>query len=87
MSIKAYIKMHLHQPPVLLKWKNKENLYLCPDKTPITMESKTKSTGIWWLLFILSVPLYIYLAMEVGFTNVWVLPFMCWFLAKACDII
>jgi len=52
------------------------------------MESKTKkATGIWWILFILSVPLYIYLCMEVGFTNVYLLPFMTYFLVKALDII
>jgi hypothetical protein len=52
------------------------------------MESKTKkSTGIWWLLLLLSVPVYIYLAMEVGFTNVYLLPFVCYFFVKAVDII
>ena len=52
------------------------------------MESKTKkSTGIWWVLFLLALPLYIYLAMEVGFTNVYLLPFLCYFLVKALDII
>jgi hypothetical protein len=81
-------KNALASAPVLLNLKNKENLYLSGDKTRNTMETKTKSkTGIWWLLFVLSVPLYIYLALEVGFTNVWVLPFMCYFLVKALDII
>ncbi|TDX00991.1 hypothetical protein [Dinghuibacter silviterrae] len=52
------------------------------------MESNTKkSTLIWWILFLLSVPLYIYLAMEVGFTNVYLLPFVCYFFVKAVDII
>lgn len=63
------------------------SLYLRAHKTGITMETKTKSTGIWWLLFLLAVPLYIYLAMEVGFTNVYLLPFLCYFMVKALDII
>lgn len=84
----TYIKVHYHQHWVILKRKNKENLYLRADKTGNTMESKTKkSTGIWWLLFLISAPLYTYLALEVGFTNVYLLPFLCYFLVKALDII
>ena len=50
------------------------------------METKTKkSTLIWWVLFLLSVPLYVYLCLEVGFTNVYLLPFVCYFLVKSLD--
>jgi beta-lactamase class D len=79
--------MHLHQHPFFLNLKNKENLYLRGDKTGNTMETKKKSTLGWWAAFILATPLYIYLAMEVGFTNVYLIPFYCYFLVKALDII
>lgn len=54
----------------------------------MTMENKAKSsTLIWWVLFIVCTPLFIYLAMEQGFSCVYLLPFYSYFLVKACDII
>lgn len=86
--MKTYIKVHYHQHRLILKRKNTENLYLRADKTGNTMETNTKkSTLIWWVLFLIAVPTYIYLAMEQGFTNVYLLPFLCYFFVKAIDII
>ncbi|HEX4373177.1 MAG TPA: hypothetical protein VHZ50_07745 [Puia sp.] len=51
------------------------------------MEQTKKSTGLYWILFILSVGLFLFLYTVIGGVCIMTLPLVCTFLAKALDII
>jgi hypothetical protein len=51
------------------------------------MEGTKKSTGLFWILFILSVIAFIWLYTIVGGVCILTLPFICTFFGKALDII
>ncbi|HLX90639.1 MAG TPA: hypothetical protein VKR32_03095 [Puia sp.] len=51
------------------------------------MEETRKSTGIYWILFILSVIAFFGLYTIIGGVCIITLPFVCTFFAKALDII
>jgi hypothetical protein len=51
------------------------------------MEGAKKSTGLYWILFILSVAAFFVLYTVIGGVCILTLPFVCTFFAKALDII
>jgi hypothetical protein len=51
------------------------------------MEETKKSTGIYWLLFFISSAVFAYLCMFHGDLLSAAIPFVCFFLVKALDII
>ncbi|MBI1781242.1 MAG: hypothetical protein HYR66_07710 [Sphingobacteriales bacterium] len=51
------------------------------------MEETKKSTGLYWLLFFLSTAIFVYLCMYHGDLLSAAIPFVCFFLVKALDII
>jgi hypothetical protein len=53
----------------------------------LLMEETKKSTGLYWLLFFLSTAIFIYLCMYHGDLLSAAIPFVCFFLVKALDII
>src|ERR1700675_1413110 len=63
---------------------NRELEYICATK--IYMENTKKYTGLYWILFILSVVAFIGLYLVIGGVSILVLPFSCTFFAKALDI-
>jgi hypothetical protein len=50
------------------------------------MENTKKSTGIYWILFIISVIAFFGLYQVIGGVSILALPFICTFFAKALDI-
>lgn len=50
-------------------------------------ETTTKRTGLYWLLFFLSSAVFAYLCMYHGDLLSTAIPFVCFFLVKALDII
>jgi len=50
------------------------------------MESNKKSTGIYWLLFVISVVAFFGLYQVIGGVCIMVLPFTCTWFAKALNI-
>jgi hypothetical protein len=50
------------------------------------MENTKKGTGIYWLLFIVSVIAFFGLYRVIGGVCILTLPFVCTFFAKALDI-
>jgi hypothetical protein len=58
--------------------------YICV--TNNDMENTKKYTGLYWILFILSVIAFIGLYQVIGGVSILVLPFNCTFFAKALDI-
>jgi hypothetical protein len=50
------------------------------------MENTKKNTGLYWLLFIVSVIAFFGLYQVIGGVSILVLPFNCTFFAKALDI-
>jgi hypothetical protein len=50
------------------------------------MEKPKKATGIYWLLFLISVVAFFGLYRVVGGVTILTLPFVCTFFAKALDI-
>jgi hypothetical protein len=63
---------------------NGELEYICASKNH--MENTKKYTGLYWILFILSVIAFIGLYQVIGGVSILVLPFNCTFFAKALDI-
>jgi hypothetical protein len=63
---------------------NRELEYICATKN--YMENTKKYTGLYWVLFILSVIAFIGLYQVIGGVSILVLPFNCTFFAKALDI-
>jgi hypothetical protein len=63
---------------------NGELEYICATKNH--MENTKKYTGLYWILFILSVIAFIGLYQVIGGVSILVLPFNCTFFAKALDI-
>ena len=52
----------------------------------VYMENTKKNAGLYWILFIISVIVFIGLYQVVGGVSILVLPFNCTFFAKALDI-
>jgi hypothetical protein len=50
------------------------------------MEKTKKSSGLYWILFIISVIAFFGLYSVIGGVSILVLPFNCTFFAKALDI-
>ncbi|MBS1948122.1 MAG: hypothetical protein JST47_10180 [Bacteroidetes bacterium] len=50
------------------------------------MEETKKSTGLYWILFLLSVVAFFVLYHYIGGVCILSLPFICTFFAKAMDI-
>jgi hypothetical protein len=50
------------------------------------MENSKKGTALYWILFIISVIVFIGLYQVIGGVSILVLPFVCTFFAKALDI-
>jgi len=50
------------------------------------MEETKKSTGIYWILFIVSLIVAYVLYQYIGGVSIMVLPFICTYFAKALDI-
>ncbi|HEY8733571.1 MAG TPA: hypothetical protein VIL90_03330 [Puia sp.] len=50
------------------------------------MENTKKSTGIYWILFIISVIAFFGLYQVIGGVSILALPFICTFFAKALNI-
>jgi len=50
------------------------------------MENTKKGTGLYWILFILSVVAFYGLYQKIGGVSILVLPFNCTFFAKALNI-
>ncbi|HVM86715.1 MAG TPA: hypothetical protein VMT76_00910 [Puia sp.] len=50
------------------------------------MEETKKSTGLYWILFILSVAAFFLLYRVIGGVCILTLPFVCTWFAKALDI-
>jgi hypothetical protein len=50
------------------------------------MENTKKGSGLYWLLFIVSVIAFFGLYQVIGGVSILVLPFICTFFAKALDI-
>ncbi len=50
------------------------------------MENTKRNAGLYWVLFIASVAVFIGLYQVVGGVSILVLPFNCTFFAKALDI-
>jgi len=50
------------------------------------MENTKKGSGLYWILFILSVIAFIGLYQVIGGVSILILPFTCTFFAKALDI-
>ena len=51
-----------------------------------SMENTKKSTGLYWILFLLSVIAFFGLYQVIGGVCILTLPFVCTFFAKALDI-
>ena len=51
-----------------------------------SMENTKKGTGLYWILFILSVIAFFGLYQVIGGVCILTLPFVCTFFAKALDI-
>lgn len=62
-------------------------LYPYLRKNYLHMEETKKSTGLYWLLFFLSTAIFVYLCMYHGDLLSAAIPFVCFFLVKALDII
>ncbi|MDP4130934.1 MAG: hypothetical protein Q8918_15945 [Bacteroidota bacterium] len=50
------------------------------------MEKTKKYTGLFWVLFLLSVIAFVGTYVTIGGPCIMILPFVCTFLAKALDI-
>ena len=50
------------------------------------MEQSKKGTGLYWILFLISVVAFFGLYQVIGGVRILVLPFVCTFFAKALDI-
>jgi hypothetical protein len=50
------------------------------------MENSKKGTTLYWILFIISVIVFIGLYQVIGGVSILTLPFVCTFFAKALDI-
>jgi hypothetical protein len=50
------------------------------------MEETKKSTGIYWILFIISLIVAYFAYQYIGGVSIMVLPFICTYFAKALDI-
>jgi hypothetical protein len=50
------------------------------------MEKPKKNTGLFWLLFLISLVAFFGLYRTVGGVSILVLPFVCTWFAKALDI-
>jgi len=50
------------------------------------MEETKKSTGLYWILFLLSVVVFFVLYQFIGGVCILTLPFVCTWFAKALDI-
>jgi hypothetical protein len=50
------------------------------------MENTSKSTGIFWVLFLLSIVAFFGAYAWIGGSCIMVLPFVCTFFVKAMDI-
>lgn len=65
-------------------WILAELPYFCPNF--LSMESAKKSTGLYWVLFLLSVAGFFFTYKVAGGYCSMVLPFNCTFFAKAMDL-
>jgi hypothetical protein len=53
---------------------------------PLEMANAKKSTGLYWILFLISVAAFFGLYQIIGGVCILVLPFICTWFAKALDI-